>query len=289
MDIDCGAALSNLGGYALLTEEQWSCWDENGYVIIPRAVPDAHLSATIAAVAAFLDLDPDDPDTWYADPPRRLGFVEMYHHQAMWDNRQHPRVYEAFKDLWNEERLWVSIDRANMTPPERADRPHGFNESLVHWDFDTSAHPEALGMQGVLYLTDTAENQGGFQCVPGFHRDFFEWVKTQPAGRDPMRPDMTDLEPVAIPGKAGDLLIWHSLLPHGNSRNTSDKPRWCQYISASPSREEDESLRQYRISLWRDRTHPDAFPGDPRGVERSTGPARLTALGRRLLGLDRWE
>ena len=272
----------------MFTDDQWSCWDENGYVIIPDAVPAAHLEATISAIAAFLDLDPGDPKTWDADPPRRLGFVEMYHHQAMWDNRQHERVYEAFKTVWNEEKLWVSIDRANMTPPEREDRPHGFNESLIHWDMDTSAHAEVFKVQGVLYLTDTDVNQGGFQCVPGFHRRFFEWVKTQPPDRDPMRPDMTGLEPVTIPGKAGDLLIWHSLLPHGNSRNTSDKPRWCQYISASPSAEDDEDLRQHRISLWRNSKNPDAFPGDPRGVERRSGPARLTALGRRLLGLDRW-
>ena len=158
----------------MFTDDQWSCWDENGYVIIPDAVPAAHLEATISAIAAFLDLDPRDPETWYADPPRRLGFVEMYHHQAMWDNRQHERVYEAFKTLWNEEKLWVSIDRANMTPPEREDWPHGFKESLIHWDMDTSVHSETFKVQGVLYLTDTDVNQGGFQCVPGFHRRFFE-------------------------------------------------------------------------------------------------------------------
>ncbi len=273
----------------MLTGDQWDCWEENGYVIIPRAVPDAHLESTIGAIAGFLEIDPDDPATWYADPPRRLGFVEMYHHQAMWDNRQYPRVYEAFKNLWKDEKLWVSIDRANMTPPERANQTHGFNESLIHWDIDTSAHPERLAVQGVLYLADTAENQGGFQCVPGFHRAFFDWVKTQPVDRDPMLPDLADLEPVTIPGKAGDLLIWHSLLPHGNSHNNADRPRWSQYIYATPSREEDESLRQHRISLWRDRAHPPQFPGDPRDVERLRGPARLTPLGRKLLGLDRWE
>jgi hypothetical protein len=44
--------------------------------------------------------------------------------------------------------------------------------------------------------------------------------------------------------------------------------------------------------MWRDRLPPEgsAFPGDPRGWEREHGQtAELTPLGRKPLGLDRWE
>ena len=90
-------------------------------------------------------------------------------------------------------------------------------------------------MQGVLYLTDTAEDQGGFQCVAGFHRLFDEWVKTQPKDRNPRQPDLAGLEVKSIAGKAGDLLIWHRLLAHGNGHNRSDKPRMAQYIAMLPA------------------------------------------------------
>ncbi|MBM3262743.1 MAG: phytanoyl-CoA dioxygenase family protein [candidate division Zixibacteria bacterium] len=275
---------------AILEAKDRLFWEENGYVVIPEAVPSKHLAATRATIGDFLEIDSDDPETWYTDPARRFGFVEMYHHQALWNNRQHPRVYRTFAELWGEERLWVSFDRTNMTPPERPDRPHGFHEPPIHWDFNASLYPDQLFMQGVLYLTDTDENQGGFQCVPGFHRRFHEWVRTQPTDRDPGRPNLEGLTLKSVPGRAGDLIIWHSLLPHGNSRNQADRPRWSQYILMFPAKEDDEPLRQERIRMWQERMTPPGFPGDPRGWEkRNCPPADLTPLGRCLLGLDRWE
>ena len=273
----------------VLSELDRRFWDENGYVVVPDAVPEENLRAVIRAVSDFLEIDPNEPASWYSAPPRRLGFVEMYHHQALWDNRQYPRLYEVFREIWGMDTLWVSFDRANMTPPERPDRSTGFNEPLVHWDFDASLHPGRLMVQGVLYLTDTEEDQGGFQCVPGFHNQFHEWVKTQPLDRDPHLPDLTGLTLKKVPGKAGDLAIWHSLLPHGNSRNTFDRPRWSQYIQMTPAREDDDAARKKRIAMWRDRLTPPDFPRDPRRVEQYGGRrAKLTRLGRKLLGLDRW-
>ena len=53
----------------------------------------------------------------------------------------------------------------------------------------------------------------------------------------------------------------------------------------------DEEYRQQRIRLWKSREAPSsrAFPGDPRGWEKERPSARLTSLGRKLLGLDYWE
>lgn len=275
----------------VLSEADWAFWEENGYVIVPNAVPEALLDAVLDAVWTFLGMDRNDPSDWYREPHRVGGMVELYQHQALWDTRQHPRVHRAFSEIWGTEKLWVSMDRANMKPPRHPDHPDYDHAGFIHWDLDSTANPIPFGVQGVLYLADTDENQGGFQCVPGFHRLFPDWVRNQPEDRDARRPDLEGLEVKAIPGKAGDLLIWHRLLAHGNGRNCSDKPRLAQYISMRPASEDDTAYRDQRVRMWRERLSPEgkAFPGDPRGLERKHGTtAELTPLGEKLLGLTSW-
>ncbi len=264
---------------------------ENGYVIVPHAVPPENLDAMIAAIWEFLGMDPSNSEDWYRPPLRPGGMIEIYQHQALWDNRQSPRVHQAFAEIFGTERLWVTIDRANMKPPRHPDHPEYDHKGFIHWDADTSRLPVPFGVQGVLYLTDTTADQGGFQCVPGMHLGLEEWVKTLPPDRDPRRPDLTGRTVVPVPGKAGDLLIWDRLLPHGNGHNVSDRPRLAQFISMHPARAEDEERRQERIRQWREHCPPGnkTFPGDPRRIEEEQGKAaELTPLGRKLLGLDPW-
>jgi hypothetical protein len=285
---------------AVLSKEDWSFWQENGYVVIPNAVQQENLDRMVETIWQFLYMDPDDSETWYKHKPYTrddrcspisgAGMVEMYQHQALWDNRQHPKIHQAFSEIWDDEKLWVSLDRANMKPPARDDRPEWGHQGMIHWDVDTSEQPIRFGVQGVLYLTDTAENQGGFQCVPGFNNTFEEWVKTQPEDRNPHQPDLADLQVKSIAGKAGDLLIWHKLLAHGNGHNTSDKPRLAQYITMSPAPKDNEEARQGRIKAWQERRSMSNWPGDSRDWEHERQePAVLTELGRKLLGVDLWE
>lgn len=275
-------------GERVLSVEDRAFWNENGYVIIRNAVPQANLGAVVEDIWDYLGVDRNDPEAWYRAPISKAGMLEMYQTQSLWNNRQFPRVHQAFADIWGTEKLWVSFDRANMNPPARPDWDY---QGMVHWDIDTSKDPVPFMVQGVLYLEDTSADQGGFQCVAGFHNRFTEWVKTQPADRNPWRPDLEGMEVKTIPGKAGDLLIWHSLLPHGNSRNRSNKPRLAQYITMFPAHEDNEEERQFRINAWQERRPPNgkAFPGDPRGWEQKNPPAQLTDLGGKLLGLQRWD
>ena len=271
-------------------------WNDNGYVILHEAVPQENLRAVEDAIWEFQVMDRDDPESWYRHPEREngmvelngSGMVEMYHHPALWANRQLPRIHGAFADLWGTEKLWVTIDRCNLNVPNRP----GFEfEGFIHWDIDTSLDPLPFDVQGVLAINDNEPGQGGLHCVPGMPKRIHEWIETQPAERDPYRPNLDGLEVVPVPLKAGDLLIWNSLLPHGVSPNQSTRPRIAQYISMSPAQEENEQALQWRIRSWLHRLAPEgeAFPGDPRLWEEQHGDtAALTPLGRKLLGLDSW-
>lgn len=280
----------------VLTQAEMAFWHEQGYVILREAVPRENVDAAVDIIWEFMEMDRGDPETWYrsgdgddsAPKLKASGMAELYQHQALWDNRQHPRVYGAFADIWTTEKLWVSIDRVNLNPPAREDWDF---QGFVHWDIDTSLRPIPNRVQGVLSLVDAPAGAGGLQVAPGFHRRFADWVKTQPADRDPRMPDMSGIEMKSLATNAGDLVIWHSLLPHGTGRNNSTRPRLAQYITMFPAIEDDEALRQERIELWRERKSPDRkfFPGDPRRWEIERGAtAALTALGEKLLGLRKW-
>jgi ectoine hydroxylase-related dioxygenase (phytanoyl-CoA dioxygenase family) len=268
-------------------------FDQHGYVIARNVVPQANLDAVIAAIWEFLGMDPHNPDDWYRPPHSPGGMIELYQHQALWDNRQYPRVHQAFSEIFGTPKLWVSEDRVSMKPPSNAKYPAYDYKGFTHWDVDTSRMPLPFEVQGVLCLTDTTADMGGFQCVPGFHKNLAEWIAAQPADRDPWAPNLAALpagmKVVPIPANAGDLIIWNTLLAHGNGHNVSSRPRLAQYITMQPVG--DDAERRQRIARWRNRQKPkgDWAPGDPRRLEELHGKtAELSELGRKLLGIDDW-
>ena len=278
---------------AVLSPDDHAFFRENGYVVIHNAVPQENLDALIEALWEFLGLDRNNPEDWYRPPLPTNGMVEIYQHQALWDNRQYPRLHQIFSEILGSEQLMVSIDRANLKPPQRADHPEYDFKGFTHWDTDTVKKPLEKGryVQGVLYLSDTDADQGGFQCVPELYRQMEAWVRTQPADRNPRIPDLNGFTVEPIPGKAGDLLIWDVLLAHGNGHNVSDKPRLAQYISMFRTERATPESLEHRIRCWREHCPPGnkTFPGDPRKIEEQYGKtAELTPLGRKLLGVDPW-
>ena len=280
----------------ILSEEDWAFWKHNGYVIIKNAVPKEQVQQTADFLWEFDEKDANNPKTWYTPPRAEMqmkeltntGMVEVYNHQTLWNNRQMPKVHAAFADIWGTEKLWCTIDRANLNFPLRP----GFEyKGFIHWDYDPETKPQ--NVQGVLALADqTDENMGGFQCIPELFRNYDTWKLTQPEDRNHFKPDTTGLQLEKIKMEAGDLLIFNSTEPHGiRPNNSKDKVRIAQYISMMPAEEDNEALREWRITSWKDRVAPEgyAFPGDPRNWEQTKyGTAELSDLGKKILGLDKW-
>jgi hypothetical protein len=283
---------------SIFTERHRSFLAENGYVVVPTGIETEKLTAVVDVIWDFLGMDRAEPDDWYRPPLRAGGMVELYQHQALWDLRQHPRLYRIFRELHRTGRLVVSIDRVSMKPPVHPDHPDYAHPGFIHWDLDLDRLPEPgqEWVQGVVALTDTTEDQGGFQCVPSVFRQFPEMVASLTEDERRMRrPDVEKrgLKVEPIPCRASDLIIWDMRLLHGNGLNRSRRPRMAQYITMNPERlwDHDEEQRRKRIEAWRNRTGPGgpAFPGDPRGVEQERyRTAELTPLGRCLLGIEEW-
>ena len=98
---------------------------------------------------------------------------------------------------------------------------------------DTSlATPMPLGTQAIIYLTDTPADHGALQVLPGFQRGFDAWIAGL-NGADPRQVDLT-AGTVPVPGRAGDMVIWHHALPHGATPNRGTTPRIVQYLNFAP-------------------------------------------------------
>ncbi|MDE1479709.1 phytanoyl-CoA dioxygenase family protein [Xenorhabdus bovienii] len=272
-------------------EQYLKSWDDNGYIVIESAVSREQTQKTVDAIFYFLEMDKNDPVNFYnTDIRSRSGIDEMgripfYHHQTLWDNRQSQIIYSVYERIFGIKELLVSIDRVNMNPPVNDDWKY---EGFIHWDIDVSKRPLESKIQGLLSLTDDDGNSGGFQCVPGFHKVIYEWLSKQPEGYNSRFPDTTGMKIVSIPLKAGDYVIFHGALPHGNKPNISDKPRLAQYFCCFPRTDLTEQQITERVTAYKQGLPTTSITGKPFPVKKvnqqGTSNINLTELGELLLG-----
>jgi Phytanoyl-CoA dioxygenase (PhyH) len=269
----------------VFTEAERQQFDTQGYVVARGVAPAGHLAAAIEEICAFHGTWLDDPSTWYRVPLDSWDVVPIHQGQAIWNNRALPAVHAAFAELLGTQKLWVSMDRTGFKPPARGKYDR---DSSVHLD----DHPRerltdrSLRVQGMLYLTDTPAGSGAFECLPSFLPLTLPWLAAHP-GLD--SPDYTGHALVQVPGKAGDLVIWNSLLPHRGSKNRGATPRLTQYISMFEAGGRKLTAEE-RVALWRGKRVPKTWRDWPATVRdpEPGAPAVLDALGRKLLGLDAW-
>ncbi len=257
-----------------------------GWTRVPGLIPHDLCDQVTAAMENGRGVPVNDPSRWDEHGGYLRDFIPMWGHQSQWDIRQYPPLYEVFVALHGQEQLWTVPDSCRFSPPWKP----GYAEPFpLHWDGDP-ADASMRMIQGLVALTDTSENQGGFRCAPALFRDSSRWPQQPTLDAQGDEEWLADPKPSEITHVAlnkGDLLVWTYRLPHGNSLNLSDRPRLAFYVALHPSM--DEATMKANIECWQtgqcvpwwrhrhgyDRVEP--WPS-----------ADLTALGRKLLGLDSW-
>jgi hypothetical protein len=258
---------------------------EFGWIRMNEAIPVQACERLVEVMESELGVPVHDPSHWDAYGGEMQDLVPIWGHQAQWDIRQNPNLHRIWAELWGTEHLCVSLDSCRFTPPWKpghADAPD------IHWDHNPWDANKRM-FQGVLALTDTSVNQGGFRCVPSLYHDRDSWPRkaiVDAEGEENWLADTTGREIVHVPAQAGDLIVWDSRLAHGNSKNTSSRPRIAFYVLMGPA---DEGGRKIAVDSWRTgRCVP--WWRNRQGYDRIEPwpPATLTQLGRRLLGLESW-
>lgn len=213
----------------VLTEEDIKHWNEHGYVIVRNGISKEDAAATCEAIWQHLEMDATNPETWYKDSNHIQGImVTLYNHPSIIKNRQSKRIRRAYEQLWGTKNLIVTADKVGFNPPITT--LHKYRGAGVHWDVSL-AQPIPFGTQGILYLTDTAENQGALRILPCFHLQLIDWLNSLPKGANPRHTSFEQMGMKCIAANAGDFIIWNHYLPHDASPNTSSKPRLVQYFN----------------------------------------------------------
>lgn len=200
-------------------------WDREGWVTLRGAITRKEAAQVETLLWRVLDADPSRPDTWYGHDLNGI-MVQHFQDPALEIARRSPRVHKAFAQLWDTSDLWCIVDRMSFNPPETARQP--FQGPRMHWDVSL-ARPIPFATQGILYLTDTAADQGAFGLLPGFHHQLDDWLAAIGEG-DP-RAIPLDAQARPIAAGAGDLVIWRQDLPHGATPNRTSRPRMAQYVN----------------------------------------------------------
>lgn len=258
-----------------------------GWMRVEGAVPVRLCERLVDVLETEMGVPVHDPSRWYEHGGEPRDLIPIWGHQTQWDIRQYPDLHRIWTTLWGTDRLGVSLDSCRFTPPWQS----GFAEPYgIHWDHDPW-NDERRMYQGVLALTDTAVDQGGFRCVPSLYHDRAAWPQTPAISRSGNANWLANTEGreiIHVSARTGDLIVWDSRLPHGNSKNRASKPRIAFYIMMGPfpadgalRLAQTDSWRTGRcVPWWRNRPGYDRIEPWPSG--------ELTDLGRRLLGLDDW-
>ena len=275
---------------ALFTDSHRQQLSDVGVTRIESVIPKHYADAVVRALPVVSAVEIGDPTTWYSIPAEYPGVIPSHHHQSQWNIRQHPRLHQAFSELWGTRMLWVTMDRIGFVPPLRLDEQA---RCELHWDIDPRGKP---AYQAIVYLTDAPLERAPFTAVPSIFRDLDTWLDKQ-ADFDFANADFSSETAVPVPGHVGDLIIWNSRLPHGPGANRSQLPRVMFAVTMFPA---DESplrastpltwSRSEQIEWWRTKRAPPWWRDVPKQRDPEPGePATLTDLGRRLVGIERWS
>lgn len=216
----------------VLSAAHRTSWDRDGYLVLPGAAAPEQCEAARQAIWDFLGASAADPSSWYRDHPGKRGvMLDFYDHPALAAIRNLPLVRRACQQLYGTRAIHPSIDKAGFNPPEAPG--WRFPGSPLHWDASLRL-PMPFKLQGLLYLGDCGPLDGAFHCVPGFHRRLPDWLARVPPGTHPRDWALRDLDPLPVPGRAGDYILWHQALPHCGTPNRGTAPRMVHYLTYLP-------------------------------------------------------
>lgn len=304
--------------------------DKKGYCVIPNIYTPDECSKTISSIWNFLEnmgtsIKRDKYETWGNKrwPFNDRGLIQHYrvgHEDFVWDARCHPKVIDAFAQIWKTEKLLVSFDGICVArPPEFIDDGQG-DAPWYHTDQRFSKKGKHC-IQGFLNLDHTDENDATFSAIEGshlYHEELGNKFKiTVDDDWYPLKKlhvkwltEMKGLKPVRICAPKGSLVLWDSRTIHCNFPAKNDRPktaegkfRYVIYICMTPAEwvnKTNLAKKRKAFNGMRMTTHwphdITLFPQNPpvdeyilKKFKIRQAPPELSPIGYKLAGLEPYE
>lgn len=212
---------------ATVTDEERFLFDLQGFLIVKGVLSDAELRVLNAAVDEKFDEYAKPSEHWRPHRCSHWGqpFVDLIDHDGLM-----PYLPELLGP-------WFRIDHDYcifMRSGDALGGLHGGSHLRHSWGDHWYRYQDGLMRNGLtvfsFLLTDAAEGDGGFACVPGSHKSNFLDL-LPPDVRNYERPASYVLQPAVA---AGDVLIFTEALVHGTMPWTADHERRALLYKYSP-------------------------------------------------------
>ena len=249
--IDVMPAVSTFDGpYPQTVIEQASFFEENGFVVLPSLLSRENLGELdnelnrivdtyekLPSIRGGFDLEPIEDSTRSSPTFRKIGgiselsdvFNALLHHEL---------IVEVLHEVMGPEiHLYRDVV---MMKPARIGREKPWHQDAVYWPYEPMILVSAL-----TALDDATAENGFLQVIPGSHKCQYQHYG------DELRIDLDQQlqsQTVGVPLKAGDTLLFHSMLLHGSEPNGSNhdrrltifsyKPAGLRYIGKAPQPQE---------------------------------------------------
>ena len=183
----------------VLSQADWQHWTTKGYVIVRQAVPAANVERLVDLLWELRregSRRPFDLVRAAAARPQDEGAQQHRHAGDLQSpiSLGQPAGAARLRRLRRHLGPRGPLGRRSTAPTStRPRRSRAIRTASSTGTSIPRIRPLPIGVQGVLSLKKQDGDVGGFQCIPELFNNFDNWVKTQPADRDPMHPDTPGL------------------------------------------------------------------------------------------------
>lgn len=235
----------------MLSEQQLSQFEEQGYLLLSGLIPQAVVSKAAAAMWQMMGMDAADPGSWVrVKRPKLAGFyvehtgggkrIELFGvtnpdvlacctPEYLAVLRQVAGQYPEIPHCKSQkpDGIWA-INQFPVSGAWQPPAPH------LDGDFrEFRLDPGTFRATSLTYLTDAPVHGGTTMVWPEGPERIRAFRKANPGFSNRVGdikavfPELDLGEPMEVVAKQGDVLLFHHLLPHSGTRNVGEAPRFA--------------------------------------------------------------